>query len=361
MKITPRKDTQYLSSLRSLTILLVVVYHVFYLFNTLGVLGSLPHTQPVPGEKFLLPFVYPWFMVLLFVISGTCACYALEKTSNRSWLKSRAVKLLVPSTAGLFVFQWITGWLNIYYGGGLDYIPSFLLYPIAVLSGTGPLWFIQELFLFCLLLALLRKWRKEPFEWPEGIQGALLLFGLGVLLWLSSCVLNMPVITVYRFGIYAFAFLVGYYVFPTAGVQSLLKTYAFWYGLAAAALGVFYLMQVWGANYTESAVLESWYTNLYAWAMVLTLLGLGARYLNRQTPFLAFLERESYGIYILHYPIMMLLCSFMAYQLHIQGLLCFVIAVPLILVLAVGLNWILSRIPVLRTLILGLPWKSKTA
>ena len=43
------------------------------------------------------------------------------------------------------------------FGGGLDSIPPALIYPISVLSGIGPLWFIQMLYLFSLLLVLIRK------------------------------------------------------------------------------------------------------------------------------------------------------------------------------------------------------------
>lgn len=60
------------------------------------------------------------------------------------------------------------------------------MYLIMVLSGTGVLWFIQVLWLFCLLLAVIRKFEKGKI--------------------LSGLVLNTPVITVYRFGIYGLYF-----------------------------------------------------------------------------------------------------------------------------------------------------------
>ncbi len=62
--------------------------------------------------------------------------------------------MLVPSTLGLFVIHWIIGYLNIKMGGGLAYIPTALIYPISVISGIGPLWFIQMLCLAVIGAAL---------------------------------------------------------------------------------------------------------------------------------------------------------------------------------------------------------------
>lgn len=46
----------------------------------LGGVGSFREIQYQDG---LLYFVYPWFMVLLFLIAGVSARYALEKTTAK--------------------------------------------------------------------------------------------------------------------------------------------------------------------------------------------------------------------------------------------------------------------------------------
>lgn len=86
-----------------------------------------------------------------------CARFALVQQGNRAFLRNRARKLLAPSTLGLFVLHWVTGYLNIRMGGAVDTIPKPLLYPISVLSGIGPLWFVQLLFLFSAILVLIRR------------------------------------------------------------------------------------------------------------------------------------------------------------------------------------------------------------
>jgi len=109
----------YLDNIRWATVLLVLFYHVCYMFNGVGALGGIAGAKSLACFDAVLYFVYPWFMVLLFLIAGISARYALQKYSGREFIRLRVRKLLVPSTLGLFVLHWITGYLNIKMGGGL--------------------------------------------------------------------------------------------------------------------------------------------------------------------------------------------------------------------------------------------------
>ncbi len=60
----------YLDNIRWVTVLLVMVYHIFYMFNAAGVVGGVGSFRKVQYQDGLLYFVYPWFMVLLFLIAG---------------------------------------------------------------------------------------------------------------------------------------------------------------------------------------------------------------------------------------------------------------------------------------------------
>ena len=107
----------YLDNIRWMAVVLVLVYHVAYLFNHVGILGGV---APLPGGEWVDVFgmlPYPWFMALLFLVAGMSTRYALEKRSCRQFLAERARKLLVPSTLGLFVLHWVTGYWNVRLGG----------------------------------------------------------------------------------------------------------------------------------------------------------------------------------------------------------------------------------------------------
>ena len=67
----------YLDAIRWMTVLLVIVYHVCYLFNGVGIFGGVPNARNLPLLDTISGTVYPWFMVLLFVVAGMCARFAL--------------------------------------------------------------------------------------------------------------------------------------------------------------------------------------------------------------------------------------------------------------------------------------------
>lgn len=211
----------YLDHIRWMTVLLVIVYHVCYLFNGVGIFGGVPNARNLPFLDTISGTVYPWFMVLLFVVAGMCARLALVQQGNRAFLRNRARKLLVPSTLGLFVLHWVTGYLNIRMGGAMDTIPKPLLYPISVLSGIGPLWFVQLLFLFSAILVLIRRIDRNDRLFRLGERTpSWLICAFALLIWGAAQVGNMPVITTYRIGIYLTAFLLGYAVFAHEAVMA---------------------------------------------------------------------------------------------------------------------------------------------
>lgn len=110
----------YLDNIRWITVGLVVLYHVIFMYNgvvTAGVIGPFWEVQYQDAVQYLL---YPWFMVLLFLVSGMCARYYLEGHSDREFLAGRTRKLLVPSTIGLFVFWWIQGYFNMAFSHVFD-------------------------------------------------------------------------------------------------------------------------------------------------------------------------------------------------------------------------------------------------
>lgn len=345
----------YLDNIRWATILLVMAYHVFYAFNAVGVLGGVGGFDKVQYQDAFLYFVYPWFMVLLFVIAGISARYALEKSAGKAFIGKRTWKLLVPSTLGLLVYQWIVGYFNIKIGGGLEYLPAFLVYPVSALSGTGPLWFAQILWLYSLLIVLIKKTDKEDRLWKLGEKcNLLILLLLGILLWGGAQILNMPVITMYRFGIYLVAFLLGYFVFSHENVQETLAKYGMPLLLAAVVTGVIYIVYYFGDNYTEDHVLKSFFTNGYAWLMVLGILGSSKKYCDRQNTFSAHMTKISFGLYVLHYTFIAIPCYYLkektalpVWAIYIAALLIVFVCTPL---------WyeVMSRIPVIRCLVLGI-------
>jgi len=349
----------YLDNIRWMTVVLVVIYHVLYMFNgiaTDGVVGPVTTTRWQDGIQYLL---YPWFMVLLFLVSGMCAKYALEKQSGREFVHRRTQKLLVPSTIGLFVFHWIQGTVNMELSGAFEMIPEnipvFILYPIMAVSGIGVLWFIQMLWIFSVLLVGVRKLEKGRLaKCAERIPAhPLLLVLLAVPVWLSAQVLNTPVIAVYRFGIYGLTFFLGYYLFSRERITDTLAKHCWICGIIAAALGVMNVCVYFGLNYAVAPVVNSLLSVAYAWLSCLAILGLMKRYGNRTNALSSWMSRKSWGLYIFHY-LPLSVCGLWLSRARVPGLLIYLLSGAAAFIGAWLLYEIISRIPVLQWCVLGI-------
>ena len=345
----------YIDNIRWIVVLIVLIYHVCYMFNGVGVPGGIPNAANIPAFDALMYVVYPWFMVLLFVISGMSARYSLQKRTLKQFLKERTVKLLVPSTLGLFAIHWITGYLNIKMGGGLSYIPSALIYPISAVSGTGPLWFIQMLFLFSCILALLKKADKNDILWKACKNANLpIIFLLFIVIFGAAQILNMPILTTYRFGIYFAAFLIGYYVFSHDEVQEKIESVCIPMLCLAIIGAVFYTVYYYGSDYTSKECLQSIITNLYLWIVILAVIGCAKKYCKGETAFTRYMAKSSFGFYILHYPVLTVVCYLLHYRFELPAIYNYAIALAAEFIITFALYEVLKRVPILRYVILGI-------
>ena len=187
----------WLDNLRWVVVLSVLFYHVIYFYNNKGVFGGIGGFGGNQYQDIVMYVLYPWFMMLMFLIAGISARYSLEKLSSKQFIKSRTRKLLVPATLGLFILHWITGFFNTQ-GASLtmgspmlpEEMPVFIKYFIWSVSGIGPLWFIQDLWLFSIVIVLIRKIDKKDILWKacEKIQIIPIIL-LGVLLYVGSITL----------------------------------------------------------------------------------------------------------------------------------------------------------------------------
>ncbi|MBR5243426.1 MAG: acyltransferase family protein [Thermoguttaceae bacterium] len=365
--------SHYLDFIRGATVVLVVVYHVFFARNhVLGFGGLLPTSGPGFGDAFAT-FVYPWLMFSLFLVAGISARLSLNRRSNREFFSERTTKLLVPSTLGVLAFHsWTLGVLTTASAPGLvdPSIPPFVFPIVCVLDGQGPLWFAQLLFLYSALLVLCRRRstnratvaitnvtslqnsgaasRRSTFAWTLFFVAA--TFGV----WGSAQILNAPLITVYRVGIYGFAFFLGYFVFWRPSVEAaLVRTRLFW-GVCAISFGVLYFRRFFGGNYADASVLRHWSTNVYAWTATLAILGFAKRYVDRPTRLSTFLAQTNFGLYVFH--------MFFVYAATLLvARLCDIpeaVEIALVTVAAFAGSYAtyfaVRRVPVLRFLVLGL-------
>ena len=346
---------KYLDNLRSITVLLVVLYHVFYIFNGSGVLGGVGPITEDRGADILLYLLYPWFMFLLFAVSGMSARYSLERRTHREFIRTETRKLLLPSTVGLFVFWWILGYFNVRFGGAFDHtaVPLPIRYLIYSLSGTGPLWYIQMLWLFSVVLVLIRKLEKDRlYRLCEKI-GIWLLLPLYFAVWGAAQILNTPVVVVYRFGFYGLAYLIGYFVFSHDAIIEKLKKLWLPLFLAAVAAEVAFTVLYFDVPYTDDAVLRSPLCCLCAWVTTLAALAVMKRWGDVENAFFAQIKKRSWGLYLFHY-LPLAVCADVVYHAPFSPFVKYLLTAVCGFAGAIVLYEVLSRIPFVRTVVCGI-------
>ena len=309
--------------------------------------------------------LYPWFMPLLFILAGISARYALEKHTAGEWFKARTRKLLVPGTIGLFVFHWMVGYFNTVVaqqGGIFDGMPGVVKYVVMAISGTGPLWFIQVLWLLSLVLLLVRALdRNDKFRTWCGKADIFWIILLGVLFWVGEqTMIRNPrpetmdgLWNLYKPLFYLVPFLLGYFVFSHDEVQEKVKKA--WIPLMACAVisGIVLIVTSFGQDNTSPQFLGSPLNCLYGWLACLALMGWFNAKFDRTGRFAGYMTRTSFGLYIVHYLVVASLGYMMKTYTQLPPWAMYLILTVAVFTLSPLLYEILHRIPLVRWCVFG--------
>ena len=360
----------WIDNLRWVTVLLVLFYHVFYFYNNKGVFGGIggfgEYPQCKQYQDVIMYILYPWFMPLMFLLAGISSRYALEKQSAGEWFKARTRKLLVPGTIGLLVFHWMVGYFNTVVAarqGVFDGVPVIAKYFIMAFSGTGPLWFIQVLWLLCLVLLLVRVIDRKDKIWSWcGKANLVVVILLGVLFWAGEqTLIKNPrpesldgLLNLYKPLFYLVPFLLGYFVFSHDEVQE--KLQKAWIPLLACAVvaGIVLIVTTFGQDNTSPQYLGSPLNCLYGWLMCLAMMAWFKARFDRTGAFAGYMTRSSYGVYILHYLVIAALGYMMKQYTSLAPWMMYAILFVAVMTIPFALNEIIKRIPFIRWCVLGI-------
>ena len=357
-----RKD--YLDNIRWVTVVLVVIYHVLYMYNGEGILGGVGKITALDVQYydlFLYAF-YPWCMLLLFLVSGICSRYYLDNHAGREFAKSRTRKLLIPSTVGLFVFQFIQGYVNMSISDAFDSmqeVPAVIKYVIMALSGIGVLWYIQLLWFFSMVLLLIRKIEKDRLWKLGGRANIIAILLMAVVVWGAAQILNTPVVVVYRFGYYGAAFLLGYFVFSHDEVIATLKKYFVLLLVLGLCVGTAFCIKYFGDNYADAPIDRAILFTVYGWLASMAILSGSAKYADKQNAFTAWMSKNNFGLYIFHYLGISMVALLLGKPGNLPAPMVYTISLIAGFVVAYALNAVISRTPVFRWAVLGIKKERK--
>lgn len=356
----------FLDNIRWVVVLLVLFYHVFYNYNSVGVFGAVGGFAEHQWQDIFCSMLNPWFMALLFVVAGASSRYALRTRTPKEFRKERIRKLLVPTTLGLMVYGGVLGFINMKVAGATlpEGIPFFVKWLIALASGTGPLWFLQVLLPFSLILLLVRKVAdvESVDKWlgklSDGALG-LLMVGFFVLLWAASqSQIDNPsaaqgLFNLYRPVFYFIPFLAGYFIFSSERVHDYLSERAVALVVMAVVCAVGFCREFYGRDYTSPEAVQGLWCNLSCWSAVLAMIGAFRRWADRTSKFANYMTRSSFGLYVVH----MAVCTGACLWLKMSGLPVwadYVLALVATYAGSVVVWEVLRRIPVVRYCVFGI-------
>jgi len=303
--------------------------------------------------SYILTWMHEWRLAALFMISGMGTAFAFKRRTWKLFLKERSKRLLIPMFVGIWTVTPLT-WMII-----LKYFPSGLLEGILAFLGfgivmtlamaiplvsrylsLGHLWFIWSLFQYSLFLLpifyLVRNYPegkiarllKTTFRIPFKL-GPLLV--LPVILSISDVILKPIMGEAIGFGYewfwYLLIFFFGYlFVIDKERyfnfidnsriqitVATIISTLAFiWIKSEETKSGVPYIGGGWAGDeykqlgieyHTNMTLISCFITSFHAWFWCLFVFTWGAKYLNRPSKNLAYLNQGVYPFYIVHQPI----------------------------------------------------------
>ena len=349
----------YLDNIRWFTQILVVIYHVFYMYNGEGILGGLGKITSLKTQYYdvFLYLVYPWFMSLLFIVAGISSRLYMDTHSEKEFLKSRTTKLLVPSTVSLFVFWFIQGYLSMSMSDAfqnLQGVPSIIVYMIMALSGSGPLWFLQLLWIFSIMLVPIRRIDGDRL-WKLGEKANIpVIFAMTILVWGAAQILNTPVVIVYRFGLYGVMFLAGYFIFSHEEVMERMQKafpiiLVIGLGLASA-----FVISYFGQNYADAPINRGLLDNAFAWLGSLAMLSGFARFVDFETGFTRWMSSKSFGLYVFHYIGIAAVALFIAKPALLPAPVIYILSTIAGFGGGILLSFVFSKLPFFRWALLGI-------
>ena len=292
---------KFIDNLRWMTVSLLILFHAAIAYNTWCEANYI-FFEAVRPIAFIVTFIDPWFMPMMFLLAGISSRFSLQKRGTEAFIKERRLRLGIPLVFGLVVLNPVLSFIadvthNGYTGGYFEHYGVYFS-KFTDLTGydggftLGHLWFILVLLvaslLSCPFIRLVPKSRK-----------ATIITGI-VLSVLSAALFDVkffgkPLLT------FLCVYLLGYYVFSDQNFVKQLTRFKW------PLTAVFLIVSIGNAlifNYTDE--LEVLNTVCYYASFVTgipALIALGHDHLDFSNRLSSFNAKISYVFYIIHFPI----------------------------------------------------------
>jgi hypothetical protein len=307
-----------------LAILAVFIYHTTRFFHSEDWIIKNPGTYR--GMDILETSLANWNLALIFAISGASLFFAVGKGSAGTFIKDKVLRLGVPFVVmGMILFgAWQTYLYHLTHGEFKGFFFQFIPFYFRPdnFNWTGShLWYLEMLFIFCVIFLPLFLWLKRGsgqhvlrragdfFASPRTIYLLVLPTILCLSLtdresflgntdWGGGSILS-----------HATFFLSGFLIISHEGLQKNIQRFR-WLSFAlipVLTITIFSLLLAFGepASGTLVSALGRALWGLWSWSWVLTILGFGMKHLNFNNPVLSYANEAVLPFYILHQPVLL--------------------------------------------------------
>ena len=328
MTLDPATRRYDLDWLRIVAFGLLILYHVGMFYVTWG--WHVKSNYASASVEPLMRMVNPWRLALLFFISGVAIRFASDKAESLgrfAW--SRVTRLGLPLLFGIYVWVMPQAYYQVrqsgeFAGSLATFYPDYVALEQAFSTITptwNHLWYLAYVLVYILIALAILPWlRRVPASraWQALVTRPFIVVFVLILpfvvneTWLTPAfptthdLVNDWANHVHRFTI----FLIGFFVAKDPGFwRSVDRAWKFAPLLAIAAWLVLQNGQDIGERLgvflpgTPLRFFFSYIAILYAWSCMLTLLGFGQRFLNRESSLLRYLTGAIFCYYVLHQTI----------------------------------------------------------
>lgn len=332
----------YLDWIRIMATAGVFILHVAHIFDDVPF-----QIQNNETNKFFLIIVanlFFWIMPLFFLVAGASSTISLKKRNNKTYIKERAVRLLIPFCTGLILLSLPQDYVEAlnygrFSGPFIDFIPFHLNNVTELIKNTNILfssalfaefahhmWFLAFLFLYSLIaLPLFRflQGKGSPFLQllTVKLNSPISLFLPVLPLFLILTTLK-PLDATYSgwpaFIYWGTFFILGFILFSNQKTMDAIERY--WYiflitGTISFTLILLYLTRFGtglydNPDYSLISVIGHLLWVLTAFAWVLFFVGAGKKWLNFKSSHLSRLTSGSLPFYQIHLPVILIVAYF---------------------------------------------------
>lgn len=325
MTLDPTARRYDLDWLRIIAFGLLIFYHVGMFYVTWG--WHVKSVYASPSAEPLMRLVSPWRLTLLFFISGVAIRFATDKAKSlRRFAWSRVARLGLPLLFGIYVWVMPQAYYQVrqsgeFTGSIFAFFPDYVALEQAFSTITptwNHLWYLAYILVYILIAIAVLPWLRSVPEsrgWQSLTKRPLAVIFVLILPFVVNDTWLFPMYPTTHELINDWAhhaerfmvFLLGFFAAKDPRFwQSVDKVWKFMPVLAVAA----WLLLQNGQNVAEVArqfmsdtqvrFFFNYIANIYAWSCILTLLGFGQRFLNRESPLLRYLTGAIFCYYVLH-------------------------------------------------------------